>query len=348
MKPFLLLIFRLGWVAFGGAAAHIALLQDELVTKRQWVKEKEFLSLMSLTQLLPGPSSTQLVLAIAYSRYGVFGMVLSGILFMMPAVLLTIVLSAVYLKCRALPDMMIALQGIQVAVLVVIFQAILKLRQKVWVDSFDYLIVAVTLVMAIYFSIPVALIFVAVALISVIANRIKVFSLSVLTLSMMKIGATLFGSGYVLMAYLEEVFIHQLGWLSYDQILDVIAIGQLTPGPVLTTATALGFITFGWQGAVLATFGIFIPGFLLVVLVMPYYQKWQHSKTVQQLLKGVNAAAVAAILAVWVKMVLSVLTTPISIVLLIMMVWICIRYKLSAIQLIGVGVLTGIGFIFIN
>lgn len=294
------LFLRLGIIAFGGPAAHIAMIHREVVQKRQWMDEEHFLDLVGATSLIPGPNSTEMVIHCGYQRGGVLGLITSGVSFLLPACLLSGILAALYQQALQIPNFESYLIGIKAVVIILIFQALRKLGKKA-LKNYELMFVAgFTLILGLADTPEVYALFVA-TLIGFIILKAKsqrrLMSIEPLSIFYVfaKIGAILFGSGYVLIAYLQDELVHQRGWLTSAQLADAIAIGQLTPGPVLSTSTFVGYLVGGSAGAFAATIGIFLPSFLFVLLLNPLIPKMRASKNLSLLLDSVNAAAVGLI-----------------------------------------------------
>lgn len=315
--------FKLGCIAFGGPAAHIALMEAELVSKRKWLSRQRFLDLMGATNLIPGPNSTELTMHCGYERGGWKGLFVAGICFIFPAVVITGILAWFYTSYGELPEIKPFIQGITPAVLVVILEAILKLGKKALKTRWLYLIAFLVFISSILGVNEIYALLSAGILAGVFfASRSKkkslknllllalplsasqhelVLSQGKIFLSFLKVGAILYGSGYVLFAYLDAELVVP-GYLSRPDLLEAIAVGQFTPGPVLSTATFIGWQLGGWQGALAATAGIFLPSFLFVFLLNPLVDRMRKSKFLSGFLDGVNAAAVAVMAGVIVKM----------------------------------------------
>lgn len=315
--------FKLGCIAFGGPAAHIALMEAELVSKRKWLSRQRFLDLMGATNLIPGPNSTELTMHCGYERGGWKGLFVAGICFILPAVVITGALAWFYTSYGQLPEVKPFIQGITPAVLVVILEAILKLGKKALKTKWLYLIALLVFISSILrvneiYALLLAGILAGVFFASRSGNKsLKnllllalplsasqhelVLSQGKIFLSFLKVGAILYGSGYVLFAYLDAELVVP-GYLSRPDLLEAIAVGQFTPGPVLSTATFIGWQLGGWQGALAATAGIFLPSFLFVLLLNPLVDRMRKSIFLSGFLDGVNAAAVAVMAGVIVKM----------------------------------------------
>lgn len=331
LKEIALLFFKLGVIGFGGPAAHIAMMEEEVVRKRKWMEEQEFLDLMGATNLIPGPNSTEMTMHCGLKRGGWAGLFVAGGFFIFPAVVLTGLLAWFYVEYSQVPNIAPFFYGIKPAVLAIIAGAVFKLGKKAlknWqLGVIGALVVVaallgVTEVVAILGGGLLGLIWlslmqpdgtkknslwlglllfpkkIGLLLGSVPAVQMGDVSVSKLLLVFLKIGAILFGSGYVLVAYLEGELIHNLGWLTQQQLLDAIAMGQFTPGPVLSTATFVGYLIAGFKGAIAATIGIFLPSFLFVGLLNPLLPKLKGSPYFRRFLDAVNISAMGIMLAV--------------------------------------------------
>ena len=316
------LFFKLGLTAFGGPAAHIAMMEDEVVEKRKWMSRAHFLDLVGATNLIPGPNSTEMVMHTGLHHGGVPGLFIAGISFIFPAAVLTGLLGWFYKEYGSLPAVEPFLIGIKPAVLAIILGAVIKLGKKALKKN-AYAVLGILVVISALLGVNEVIAILAGGIIGMLAiqlanryiiNGILLFpplSLPILQaqtfsditnpklfLVFLKIGAILFGSGYVLVAYLEGELVEKLGWLTQQQLLDAIAAGQFTPGPVLTTSTFIGFQISGLGGAVAATLGIFLPSFLFVALLNPLIPRLRKSTWAGAFLDAVNISAVGIMAAV--------------------------------------------------
>ena len=320
------LALRLGFTAFGGPAAHIAMLHDEVVTRRKWVAEQRFLDLLGATNLIPGPNSTEMVIHVGHVRAGYAGLVAAGVGFILPAASIVLALAWLYVNYGSTPTAAWLLYGIKPVIIAIVLQALWSLGRKavkgtflgavgvaifaLYLRGFDELLLLfgggllVTIIQVGRRRLqagesPVAafLPWLGSASAVSLAQAVPV-SLSGLFLIFLKIGAVLYGSGYVLLAFLRNDLVVNLGWLTDQQLLDAVAIGQFTPGPVFTTATFVGFVVAGWPGAILATVGIFLPSFLFVAVLGPLIPRLRDSALLASLLDGVNVAALGLMAAV--------------------------------------------------
>jgi len=312
---------RLGTIAFGGPAAHIAMMEDEIVRKRAWITQAEFLDRLAAASLIPGPSSTELGIFIGQSKRGWKGLIVAGGCFIVPAAFVVTLLAAVYVRYGSLPQVAGVLYGIKPAVIAIILQALWNLSRTAIKTGPLAAIAIVSIVLnALGVSPLVVLAFAGissgvrrwfnreVAAAFFPGSPVRLFGWLIATgagaaavpvgllrlfLSFLKIGAVVFGSGYVLLAFLRAEFIAHLHWLTEQQLIDAVAVGQFTPGPVFTTATFIGYLVAGIPGAFLATVAIFLPGFLLVAASGSLVSKIRRSATAAAILDGVVAGSLA-------------------------------------------------------
>jgi chromate transporter len=359
------LFLRLGVTAFGGPAAHIAMMHDETVKRRKWLSDQEFLDLVGATNLIPGPNSTEMAIHIGFRQAGWRGLIVGGSCFIGPAMLIVLALAWVYVRFGTLPQAEWLLYGVKPVVIAIVLQALWGLGRKA--IRGPVLAVVVGLVVVLYFLGANEIVLLvagglAVTLLSNVrrlAGRTMSFvllplgatglpqaetshSLSVLFFTFLKIGSVLYGSGYVLLAFLRSDFVLRLGWLTDQQLLDAVAIGQVTPGPVFTTATFIGFLIAGVPGALLATLGIFLPSFLFVAISNPLIPRIRNSPWISSLLDGVNAASLGLMAAVTWQLgrasIFDVVTIGIALASLVLL----IRYRINSTWLIAGGALTGL------
>ena len=309
---------RLGLTAFGGPAAHIALMEDESVTRRAWLTREQFLDLLGLANLLPGPSSSEMAIYLGFKRAGWLGLVFGGVCFILPAALLAAIFAWAYLHFGALPQMAGALHGIRPVVVAIVLQAIWRLGRSALKSALLIVIGACALALSILGVGPVWILLVSggVALIAREARGLGRRSTAIvpaavsaagasapatltgLFLVFFKLGFLVFGSGYVLVAFLRADLVTRLHWLTEQQLLDAVAVGQFTPGPVFTTATFIGYFLAGPKGAVVATIAVFLPAFLLVAITGPLLPRLRKSPIAAALLDGVNAGSLGLLAAV--------------------------------------------------
>ncbi len=360
---------KLGVIAFGGPAAHIALMRDEVVRRRKWVSEQQFLDLLGGSSMIPGPTSTQLAIYLGYVRSGWRGLILAGSLFILPAMLSVLAIAWAYVRYGSTPQAAWFLYGIKPVIIAVVIQAIWGLARTAAKGPLLAAVGVVVFALSLRGGDEIALLFgggLAVMLIDnahrlrrgrlparalvplfvspfmPLATSAASFSFGALFLTFLKIGGTLYGSGYVLLAYLRHDFVDRLGWLTDRQLIDAVAVGQFTPGPVFTTATFVGYLLGGLPGAVLATVAIFLPSFVLVWAVYPLIPRLRGSSWMSGLLDGVNAAALGLMAAVsWHLGRAAIIDWPTATLAFVAAV-LLIRYRVNSAWLILAGGLGGI------
>ncbi len=364
------LFLKLGCVAFGGPAAHIALFREEVVRRRRWVSDERFLDLLGMTNLIPGPNSTEMAIHLGYTRAGWPGLVAGGVCFVVPAMLIVWGLAWAYVRYGAQPQVTWLLYGIKPVIIAIVVQAVWGLLRTA--VKGPLLAVVGLAVLALYLAgvNEIALLFAGGLVVllarSVAARRAAVgaapiaallggaasaagqgaavasASLTTLFLIFLKIGSVLYGSGYVLLAFLRSDFVDRLGWLTDRQLLDAVAIGQFTPGPVLTTATFVGYLVGGGPGAVLATLGIFLPAFVFVAASGPFLPRIRASRWTAAILDGVNVAALGLMAAVAWELGRAAIVDGMTAVLAVASAVLLIRFKTNSVWLILGGGAVGI------
>jgi chromate transporter len=317
------LFLKLGVIAFGGPAAHIALMREEVVRRRRWVSDERFLDLLGMTNLIPGPNSTEMAIHLGYVRAGWPGLLLGGACFIVPAMLIVLALAWLYVRYGTLPAATAALYGITPVVIAIVLHAMWALGRTAVKGPLLAAVGVAVLALALAGGNELALLLgggvvvmalraawrgrSAVALVGALgvpgiafgqAASVASASLGTLFFTFLKIGAVLYGSGYVLLAFLRNDFVERLGWLTDRQLIDAVAVGQFTPGPVFTTATFVGYLVAGWPGALLATLAIFLPSFVFVALSHPLIPRIRGSRWTGAFLDGVNVAALGLMAAV--------------------------------------------------
>jgi chromate transporter len=315
---------KLGLIAFGGPAAHIALMREELVRRRRWVSDERFLDLLGMTNLIPGPNSTEMAIHLGYARAGWPGLLLGGACFIVPAMLIVLAFAWAYVRYGTTPAVTAILYGILPVIIAVVAQAMWALGRTAVKGPLLAAVGVAVLALALAGRNELLLLFggglvvMAVRALTTRAGRGATIvlaalgvpglalaqgaavsvSLGTLFLTFLKIGAVLYGSGYVLLAFLRNDFVDRLGWITDRQLLDAVAVGQFTPGPVFTTATFIGYLVAGWGGALLATLAIFLPSFVFVAMSHPLIPYIRSSRWTGAFLDGVNVAALGLMAAV--------------------------------------------------
>lgn len=365
LKEVALLFLRLGVTAFGGPAAHIAMMHDETVKRRKWLSDQEFLDLVGATNLIPGPNSTEMAIHIGFLRAGWPGLITAGASFIVPAMLIVLGLAWAYQRYGATPQAEWLLYGIKPVVIAIIAQALWNLGQKAVKGALTAGIGIVVLAGYFLGLNEIALLFAGglVAMIAMNIQRLRSqalqalllplgglglavgaslpYSLPRLFLTFLKIGSVLYGSGYVLLAFLRADFVVRYGWLTDQQLVDAIAIGQITPGPVFTTATFIGYQLGGLSAALLATLGIFLPSFIFVAISNPIIPRIRKSPWISGLLDGVNVASLGLMAAVTWQLGRASLIDPLTIVAALLSFVLLLRFKLNSTWLIAAGALVG-------
>ena len=360
---------KLGTIGFGGPGAHIAMLEAEIVTRRQWISQAQFLDLIGLTNLIPGPSSTELAIYIGYLRAGWWGLIIAGVCFILPAMAIVWGLAIWYDRFQAVPQVIAIFAGIKPVVVVLTIQAVWKLGRSaikniptgvagiVSIGLFGILDLN-TLIVLLLAGFGVMLVqnwrggkgglpvvwlprieLPLLAIFPVIASHPS--WVDVLTI-FLKIGATIYGGGYVLLAFLQPELVDKTHWLTSTQLLDAIAIGQVTPGPLFTTATFIGYLLAGHPGAIAATIGIFLPSFVFVALVTVWAPKLRHSIWFRTWLDGVNAGAWGTIVVVAYRLGMSTLVDWQSISIAVISSVLMWRWRIDPIWPILGGALIGL------
>ncbi|WP_370290144.1 chromate efflux transporter [Nocardioides sp.] len=368
-REVVLTFLRLGVIAFGGPAAHIALMREELVRRKQWVSDERFVDLMGATNLIPGPNSTELAIHLGHDRARWRGLVAAGVCFIVPAALMVGALAWAYVRYGRTPAVEGLLYGIVPVVLAIIVWAVVPLTRTAVKGWWGWLL-ALAALGAYLAGVPELLVLAAGAVAGalrhgavdaatrwrtqgpgalafplvapVIAGRPGSEDLTTLFWTILKIGSVLYGSGYVLLAFLEGDFVDRLGWLTQQQLLDAVSIGQVTPGPVFTTATFVGYLVAGFWGAVLATVAIFLPSFVFVGL-LTRLTGWLRSRAwTSSLLDAVNAVSLALMVGVALQLARGALTDVLTVTLLaagLVALW---RTRLNSAWLIGGGAVVGV------
>ena len=343
-----LVFLMLGLIAFGGPAAHVALMRRELVLRRKWLPESEFLRIFAACNLIPGPSSTELAIYLGYRRAGWRGLVAGGVCFILPAMLIMLLIAWVYERYGTSSQAVGILYGIRAAVVGIVVWAIIDLGRRL-IKRWTLVILAAGVAWLFLIGINPVLLLVAVGLIVSAASQMqlkpKVGMLTLTTglalpawsgtklltvfLTFLKLGVVSFGSGYVLYAFLHADFVQGLHWLTDKQLIDAIAIGQATPGPVFTTATFLGYLFAGVPGALLATLGIFLPGFL-VPLLDRIVRLTERRAWARGFVDGANAAALGLIAAVTLQIGRAALVDPVTAVIALVALGIIWKWPLAS------------------
>ena len=355
---------RLGFMAFGGAVAHIAIMEEEFVRRRKWLSREEFIDRVGAVNLLPGPSSTEMVIYLGYMRGGVPGLLMAGAAFILPSAFLMLAFAWAYLRFGAIPQIAGVLWGVKPVIVVLIASAVWSLW-KTALKSRELMVIAAIVLGLAAMKVPTLALLIGTGVAWIVANRfgqnpargsVATLALGVagtsataaaITLGgvfvyFLKIGALLFGSGYVLLAVLREDLVTRFHWISESQLMDAVALSQATPGPFFTVATFLGYLFGGWRGAGLATLGMFLPAFAYVTLSANVLPRLRKSPTASAFLDGVNAAAVALMAFVGIQFAREAVVTPLAIVIALVGGLLLFRYKINSAWLILGGAICGL------
>jgi chromate transporter len=365
---------KLGFTAFGGPAAHIAMLREETVVRRQWLSDAYFLDLVGATNLIPGPNSTEMVIHVGYLRAGWRGLLIAGTLFILPAATIVLSLGWAYVQFGTTPAGEALLYGIKPVVIAVVAQALWGLGRTALKGPLLVAIGAAAAALYLLGFNELAILFGS-ALVVLLSRTVQHLSprqlgaamvapfaglpltllptmllqsapvpvnLTTLFVTFLKIGAVLYGSGYVLLAFLRNDFVVGLGWLTDQQLLDAVAIGQMTPGPVFTTATFIGFLVAGLPGAILATVGIFLPAFIFVALLHPLVPRLRRYPWTAAMLDGANVAAMGLMAAVTWLLGRDAIVDPVTATVAIVAAVLLIRFRVNSTWLVLAGAVVGL------
>lgn len=366
LKDIAKLFLRLGITAFGGPAAHIAMMRDEVVQNKKWMSDQHFLDLLGATNLIPGPNSTEMAIHIGHERGGLKGLFLAGVCFIVPAVIITGFFAWLYKTYGVLPQAQQFIYGIKPAIIAVILSAVYPMA-KASLKNWQLIVIGLFALLFCFLGFNEMLVLFGSGTAALLLHRFKktenmngfaplLFLQSnvwmsgtnlKLFLSFLKIGSILYGSGYVLFAFLDEELVKQ-GLLTKQQLMDAVAVGQFTPGPVFSAVTFIGYQMNGWSGAVVSTLGIFLPSFLLVWLLNPLVPKMRKSKQLATFLDAVNVASVALIFYVCVGMAKESISDWRTIVIAVISILVCFGFRTvnSAFVVLG-GSLLGYALSFI-
>lgn len=369
------LFLKLGTIAFGGPAAHVAMMEDEVVRRRQWLTREEFLDLLGATNLIPGPNSTEMAIHVGHRRAGWWGLVVAGSCFILPATLIVMGCAWAYVRFGKLPQVEAVLYGVKPVIIAVVVQALWGLSKSAVKTKLLGFIVAAAIALGFLGVNELALLFGAGLVLAVIraleqrrANVAAIafpwpllrplfavaaptaataaasvpFGLWPLFLFFLKVGSVLYGSGYVLLAFLRSGLVERFGWLTEAQLLDAVAVGQITPGPVFTTATFVGYVLGGTPAALIATVGIFLPAFFFVAVSGPLVPRIRRSPIAGAFLDGVNAASLALMAVVTIQLTRAALVDWLTVLLAAASAIFLVRFKLNSAWLVAGGAIAGV------
>lgn len=372
LKEIAFVFLKLGITAFGGPAAHVAMMDDEVVKKRKWLSRESFLDLYGATNLIPGPNSTELAIHLGYERGGLWGLIIAGVCFIFPAMLIVMIFAAVYREYGSLPEISGIMYGIKPVIIAVILQALLGLGKSALKNKSAVFLFLIIVALSYLGYHEIFLLFLSGLAMTLIVNRKKIklgrmslyipavslslsdisaratlgegMDISSIFLTFFKIGSVLYGSGYVLLAFLETYFVEQFKVITTQQLLDAVSIGQFTPGPVFTTATFIGYIIHGIPGAVAATIGIFLPAFVLVGILNNILPKLRNSSWIAGILDGVNVASLALMAVVSLKLGAAAIIDAPTLILAVLSAIVVFKYSINSAWLVLAGGTAGFLF----
>ncbi|MBW4471374.1 MAG: chromate transporter [Stenomitos rutilans HA7619-LM2] len=367
VKELAWVFLKLGTIAFGGPAAHIAMMDNEVVKRRQWMSREALLDLLGVTNLIPGPNSTELAIHIGYERAGWKGLVIAGTCFILPAMLVVWALAAVYVRFQTIPAVGWLLYGVKPVIIAIVLQALWKLG-KAAIKDMPTAIAGLTVLAAFWLNVNEIVLLLLAGLgvmlyenlrrggtgaavllpLTGVLAQVGTTTIAVgkatwlqVFLVFLKIGSVLYGSGYVLLAFLQRDLVERTHWLTSQQLLDAVAIGQITPGPVFTTATFIGYLLAGNAGAIAGTIGIFLPAFVFVALVNPWVSKLRSSPWASGFLDGVNAASLGLMAVVTYTLAHETLVDWLTVLVALISAIIVFRFKVNSAWLVLAGAAIG-------
>ena len=375
LREVALLFLKLGAFSFGGPAVYIALMHRETVHRHRWIDEQRFLDLVGATNLIPGPNATEMAIYLGLIRAGWRGLIAAGTLFILPGMVATMLVAWAYVAYGSIPEVGWVLYGVKPVVIGMVIEALWNLGRKgikgpttatvgigvvalylLGFNEIALLFGGAALVLLVYSGRHLMKhgLFAAVPIpvlsqipLATLNSAVVPFSQTALFLSFLKIGSVLFGSGYVLLAFLRSEFVANLGWITDQQVLDAVVAGQITPGPVFSSATFIGYLVGGWPSALLATLGIFLPSFLFVGLlsrILPFVRKSPWAAT---FLDGVNAASLGLMAGVTVQLGQTALIDTFTVVLSLITLFVIFRFGVNFVWLIAGGGLLGAIYKFV-
>ena len=365
------LFLKLGTIGFGGPSSTIAMMEDETVRKRKWVSREYFLEIMAVTNIVPGPNATEMAAHLGYIRAGFPGLIIAGISFMLPATIISVILAIFYKRFGSLPQINGGFSIINAIVVAILISALLRLSKPVYKTNFSLFLGGSSLIAALFGCDQV--------IIMLISGLISLFYYSVnqrhltplivgilyfenihyrfesiihsklaqLGLFFLKVGSLLFGSIYILLAFIQQDLIKNFNWITEQQVIDAIAVGQITPGPISTTATFIGYVIAGFPGSIISTVGMFLPSFIIVLFTAKFLPKINHLSTIKSLLDGISASAIALIAFAIINLMKSTINDLTAIVIASFALILSIKYEVDTLWLIIGGVLLGFIKVFL-
>lgn len=379
LKEVMLLFLRLGMTAWGGPAVSVAMMHDEVVRRRKWMDDQRFLDILGATNLIPGPNATEVATHLGLSRAGWKGFFSAGLLFLIPGSIMALVLAWIYVNYGGLPQVSAVLYGIKPAVIAIIIQALVTLGKKACKDWLLLVVGVAALALYLVGVEEMILLFAGAAVILLwrggksifrhrglallclpawlnlsflrlspfLNNAAATFSNTTLFLSSLKIGAVMFGTGYVLIAFAHSEFVSSLGWINNSQLIDAITVGQALPGPLSKSVTFIGYILGGIPSAIIATIGFFLPSFILVALLSKIVILARKSWWASAFIDGVNVSALGLMAGATVTIARTAVVDIFSILLTLASLFLVFKYKVSSHWIILGGGILGLAYKFV-
>ena len=365
------LFLKLGTIGFGGPSSTIAMMEDETVRKRKWVSREYFLEIMAVTNIVPGPNATEMAAHLGYIRAGFPGLLIAGISFMLPATIISVILAIFYKQFGSLPQINGGFSIINAIVVAILISALLRLSKPVYNTNFSLFLGGSSLTAAL-FGCDQVIIMLLSGLISLFYYSVNLghftplivgilsfenihyrlgliihSKLAQLGLFFLKVGSLLFGSSYILLAFIQQDLVKNFNWVTEQQVIDAIAVGQITPGPISTTATFIGYVIAGFPGSIISTAGMFLPSFIIVLFTAKFLPKINHLSTIKAFLNGVSASAVALIAFAVINLMKSTINDFTAIAVASVALFLSIKYEVDTHWLILGGILCGLIKVFL-
>ena len=359
------LFLKLGTIGFGGPTSTIAMMEDETVHKRKWVTSEYFLEIMAVTNIVPGPNATEMAAHLGYIRAGFPGLVIAGICFLLPATIFSVVLAILYMEFGSLPKVNGVFSIINAVVISILISALIRLCKTAYKTNFSLLLGGSSLIAALFGINQVFIMFLS-GLLSILfysvnqTNFAAIFigalsykniqlhvdpiiesKLTQLALFFLKVGSLLFGSSYILLAFIQHDLVKNFSWITNQQVVDAITVGQITPGPISTTATFIGYVIAGFPGSIISTIGMFLPSFVIVLFTAKFLPKINHISTIKTFLNGISASAVALIAYAIINLFKSTINDFTAIIVIVVALFLSVKYRVDTLWLILGGFLLG-------
>jgi len=359
------LFLKLGTIGFGGPTSTIAMMEDETVRKRKWVTSEYFLEIMAITNIVPGPNATEMAAHLGYIRAGFPGLVIAGICFILPATIFSVVLAILYMEFGSLPKVNGVFSIINAVVISILISALIRLCKTAYKTNFSLFLGGCSLIAALFGINQVFIMFLS-GLLSLLfysvnqtnfatfiigalsykniqlhVDSIIESKLAQLALFFLKVGSLLFGSSYILIAFIQHDLVKNFSWITNQQVVDAITVGQITPGPISTTATFIGYVIAGFPGSIISTIGMFLPSFVIVLFTAKFLPKINHISTIKTFLNGISASAVALIAYAIINLFKSTINDFTAIIVIVVALFLSVKYRVDTLWLILGGFLLG-------